>query len=384
MAWNTPGKGSPGKGGPDGSGSDDDGGRGRDNRRPAWRPSGGSNRGRGGGMDEILDRLRGLFGGGGGGIGRWAGIVVALWLVLSCFVLITEQQRGVVLRFGQFARVMQPGPNFKLPWPIEKVTKVAATQIKTFSETVPVLTRDENVVSVEINVQYRVSDAQRYLFGTRDADKVLAQAALSTVREQVGRSTLDTVLGARSALAVSARTQLQKSLDAYRTGLAVTELNLPNARPPEEVKPAFDDVNSAQQDKERLTSEARAYAAKVVPEARGEASRTRTVSEGYKTATIARATGDAQRFGLLLEEARNAPEVTRKRLWLETVEDVLARNRKIVGGDGRQLIYVPMGQGGAAMSAPPPAVTPELISPTVDATTDLPRPERPGRDGDIR
>ncbi len=365
MAWNTPG----------GSGSDNDGERRRDSRRPAWRPGGGGNRGRGG-MDEILERLRGLFGG--GGFGRWIAIAIALWLALSCFVLITEQQRGVVLRFGQFARIMQPGPNFKLPWPIEKVTKVAATQIKTFSETVPVLTRDENVVSVEINVQYRVDNARRYLFGTRDADKVLAQAALSVVREQVGRSTLDTVLGARNALAAVARTQLQKSLDAYRTGLVVTELNLPNARPPEEVKPAFDDVNSAQQDKERLTSEARAYAAKVVPEARGEASRTRTVAEGYKTAAIARATGDAQRFSLLLEQAQQAPEVTRKRLWLETLEQVLADNRKVVGGDSRQLIYVPMGQGGGSSSSQP-VLTPELISPTVDATTDLPRPERTGR-----
>ena len=118
-----------------------------------------------------------------------------LLVLFSSFQLIGEQQRGVVLRFGQFSRILQPGPNFKLPWPLEKVTKVNATQIKTFSETVPVLTRDENIVSVEINVQYRVSDAQRYLFGTRDGDEVLSQAALSVVREQVGRSTLDTVLG---------------------------------------------------------------------------------------------------------------------------------------------------------------------------------------------
>ena len=296
-------------------------------------------------------------------------------------MLVSEQQRGVVLRFGQFARIMQPGPNFKLPWPVETVTKVAATQIKTFSETVPVLTRDENIVSVEINVQYRVSDAQRYLFGSRDADKVLEQAALSVVREQVGRSTLDTVLGARGALAALARTHLQQSLDAYRTGLVVTELNLPNARPPEEVKPAFDDVNSAQQDKDRLTSEARAYAAKIVPEARGEAARTRTVADGYKTATIARATGDAQRFSLLLEQARGAPDVTRKRLWLETVEEVLGRNRKIVGGDGRQLIYVPMpGAAAGNPPAPPASLAPELLSPAVNATSDTPRPERPGRD----
>ena len=376
MAWNTPGSSGPG-----GNGSDEEERKGGERKRPAWRPAGSGGRGgRGNGLDDILDRLRGLFSGGGGGIGRWVAIGFALWLAFSCFVLVTEQQRGVVLRFGQFARVMQPGPSLKLPWPIEKVTKVNATEIKTFSETVPVLTRDENIVSVEINVQYRISDAQRYLFGTRDGVKVLEQAALSTVREQVGRSTLDTVLGARNALAVSSRTQLQKSLDAYRTGLAVTELNLPNARPPEEVKPAFDDVNSAQQDKDRLTSEAQAYAAKIVPEARGEAARTRTVADGYKTASIARATGDAQRFSLLLAEYKGAPEVTRKRLWLDTVQQVLAQNRKVVGGDGRQLIYVPMGQGSGNAAAAPPLLPQDLISPPVSATTDLPRPDRPERD----
>ncbi|TWI08273.1 FtsH protease activity modulator HflK [Aerolutibacter ruishenii] len=345
MAWNTPG--SSNSGGSSG--------------RPPRRGPGGRN------LDALLDPLRGLFGdGSGGNILRWVAIVVGLWLVFNCFVLITEQQRGVVLRFGQFARVMQPGPHFKLPWPIERVTKINATQIKTFSENVPVLTADENIVLVEINVQYRVSDPQMYLFGTRDGDAMLAQAALSTVREQVGRSTLDTVLGARNALAVSARDQLQKSLAAYRTGLAVTELNLPNARPPEEVKPAFDDVNSAQQDKDRLISEARAYAAQVVPEARGQAARVRTVAEGYKTASIARAQGDADRFSLLVDQYQAAPEVTRKRLWLETVQEVLADNRKIVGGDSRQLLYVPMepAKGG---STPGNLLSPETLAPAVTA-----------------
>src|SRR5690606_814999 len=161
------------------------------------------------------------------------------------------------------------------------------------------------------------------------------------------------------------------------------ELNLPNARPPEEVKPAFDDVNSAQQDKDRVTSEAIAYAAKVVPEARGEAARTRIVSEGYKTASIARATGDAARFSLLVDQYKAAPEVTRKRLWLDTVQQVLADNRTVVGGDGRQLIYVPMQGGkaatGGAPTAPPAALAPELISPTVEATAEPARSARSGR-----
>lgn len=355
MAWNTPG-------------SDNSGGSDPNGRSPRRRQSGNNP------LDALLDRARDLFGGGDGGsnhIARWVALVLGLWLVFNCFVLVTEQQRGVVLRFGQFARVLQPGPHLKAPWPIESVTKINATQIKTFGDNVPVLTSDENIVQVEINVQYRVNDPQRYLFGTRDADAVLAQAALSTVREQVGRSTLDTVLGARDALAVSARVQLQKSLDAYRTGLAVTELNLANARPPEEVKPAFDDVNSAQQDKDRLISEARAYAAQIVPEARGQAQRVRTVAEGYKTASVVRAQGDGDRFALVADVYKTAPDVTRKRLWLETMQEVLSGNRKIVGGDSRQLIYVPMAEKGAtkaAASIGPPLLSPELLVPAVTAT----------------
>ncbi|GAA5011227.1 FtsH protease activity modulator HflK [Pseudoluteimonas lycopersici] len=344
----------------------------------AWNTPGGNDGGKRG--DDWLSRLSGPFRGiaGDGGYLRWIAIAVVVMLALDSFVLVTEQQRGVVLRFGQFARVMQPGPHLKMPWPVERVIKVEATQIQTFSDNVPVLTSDENIVKVEINVQYRVRDPQLYLFGTRDAREVLAQAALSTVREQVGRSNLDTVLGAREALAVSARQRLQKSLDAYRTGLVVTELNLPNARPPEEVKPAFDDVNSAQQDRDRLVSEAQAYAARVVPEARGKAARVRTVAEGYKTAAIATATGDAQRFDLLVAQYKAAPEVTRKRLWLETVQDVLSRNRTVVGGDGRQLIYVPMSAPTQAPAATTPPYLPDVLSPAVTATT-VADDVRPGR-----
>ncbi|TAK38040.1 MAG: FtsH protease activity modulator HflK [Lysobacteraceae bacterium] len=360
MAWNIPG------------------GSGKDGRNP-------QRRGGGGPLDRLLDPLRGLFGGsagsGGPGPGRWIAILLALWLVFNSFVLVTEQQRGVVLRFGQVARVLQPGPHLKWPWPIERVIKVQATQIKTFSDTVPVLTRDENIVTVEVNVQYRVDDAILYLFGTRNAEEVLTQATLSAVREQVGRSDLDTVLSARNALSVSARERLQESLREYRTGLLVTELNLPNARPPEEVKPAFDDVNSAQQDKDRLKNEAEAYASKIVPEARGHAARVRTVAEGYKEASIARATGDSERFSLLREQYEAAPGVTRKRLWLETVEDVLRGNRTVVGADGRELIYLPM--PGTAPAAPAtttaPLLAPEMVAPPVDASPSTPRPGRDPR-----
>ena len=375
MAWNIPGK--------NNDGNRPDRGNGSDRRRNPWKPRGG---GGGGPFDGLLDGLRNLFGGGGGSPLRWIGVLFVLWLVFNCFVLVGEQDRGVVLRFGQFARIMQPGPNFKLPWPLERVTKLNTTGVRTFSNSLPVLTRDENIVTVSFNVQYRISDPQIYLFGSRDADRVLEQVAQSAVREQIGRANLDAALNARGPLSTAAAVSLQASLDAYRTGLVVTELSLQDARPPEEVKPAFDEVNSAQQMNERLVNEARAYAAKIVPEARGDAQRARTVAEGYKTAAIARATGDAERFTLLVDEYRNAPEVTRKRLWLETLERVLADNRKIIGGDGRQLIYVPMagGQGGSAASAP--LLTPDIVSPTVDATTDEPRSAlpRPTRDGATR
>lgn len=365
MAWNTPGS----------NGSNGDGEKPRPN---PWKPKG--NKGGGNDFSGWLDRLRGMFDGSGGNPLRWVLIGLAPLLVFSSFQLIGEQQRGVVLRFGQFARIMQPGPNFKWPWPIESVTKVNATEIKTFSNTVPVLTKDENIVTVSLNVQYRISDPKLYLYGSRNADEVLKQAAQSAVREQVGRSDLDTVLGVRGPLGSSARERLQHSLDAYRTGLVVTELNLPDARPPTEVQPAFDEVNSAQQVRESLVNQAQAYAAKVVPEARGEAARLRTAADGYKTAAVARATGDAARFSLLQEQYKNAPEVTRKRLWLETVQHVLAQNRKVVGGDGRQLIYVPMPAQAGVPAASAPAVLPnDVLMPAVESRSPAIPAERPAR-----
>ena len=382
MAWNIPGKNNDDRG----SGRDGGGGR-RQNPWPPRRSGGGRGRGP---FDGVLDQLRGLFGGGTGGGNplRWIGIALALWLAFNCFVLVGEQDRGVVLRFGKFARVMQPGPNFKLPWPIESVTKINTTGVRTFSNALPVLTRDENIVTVSFNVQYRISDPQMYLFGSRDADRVLEQVAQSAVREQIGRANLDSALNARGPLSAAAATSLQASLETYRTGLIVTELSLQDARPPEEVKPAFDEVNSAQQMNERLVNEARAYAARIVPEARGQAQRVRTTAEGYKAASVANATGDAQRFSLLVEEYKKAPEVTRKRLWLETVEQVLAENRTVVGGDGQQLIYVPMaGQGTGAQQQP--LLTPDMVTPSSDArreaepvvpaaSSNLPRPPREG------
>ena len=352
MAWNIPG----------GSGN-------KDGRPP--RRQGGTI------ADRVLDPLRGLFGG--GGLGRWIGLAIVLWLAFNTFVLVTEQQRGVVLRFGQFARVMQPGPNFKWPWPIERVFKVNTTQSK-YSDKVQVLTRDLNLVSVDVSVQYRIGDPTSYLFASRKPDDILKEATQSAVREAVGGSDMDTVLLNRGPLGTAAKERLQKTLDEYHTGLVVSELNLPAALYPDEVKDAFDEAQRAGQDKNTSINQAEAYAKQIVPEARGKAASVRTEAEGYRTAMIARATGDAQRFSLLLDQYKLAPDVTRKRLWLETVQDVLAQNRKVVGGDGRQLIYVPMAAAPAASGAPAAqaAPAPDLVAPPVTSTPDI-RPERSAR-----
>jgi len=168
------------------------------------------------------------------------------------------------------------------------------------------------------------------------------------VRDVIGSNVMDTVLtGERAALAAEARSRLQTTLDSYGTGLVVNVLNLQNARPPAEVREAFDDAISAREDKQRFEDEAEAYASRVVPEARGDAARIRNEAQGYRDALVARADGDAQRFTLLLEEYRKAPEVTRRRLYLETMQQVLADNRKVYAGDGGNVLYLPLGGEGA-------------------------------------
>lgn len=320
-------------------------------------------------VEAFLNRLKAnlgrVFGGGGGngesgsggtGAGGLGWLIIGLavaWLVFDCWQQIDERQRGVVLRFGKFDRVMPQGLNFKLPRPIEQVIKVDVTQVRSVSDQVRLLTRDENIVQIEFNVQYVASDPRAYLFGTREPDDTLKQAAESAVRDVIGSNQMDAILtGERAALAAEARARLQTTLDAYNTGLVVNVLNLQNARPPAEVREAFDDAISAREDKQRIEDEAQAYASRVVPEARGEAARIRNEAEGYRESLIARAEGDAQRFSLLLDEYRKAPEVTRRRLYLETMQQVLADNRKVYAGDGGNVLYLPLGGEAVAPNAP--------------------------------
>lgn len=371
MAWNQPG----------GSG------------KGPWKSKGPSNP-----VDDFLSKLKEQLGLGapsgsdGSGWIKKGLVVLAILVVFNCFKLIDEQQRGVVLRFGKFDRIMTPGANLKMPWPVETVTVVNATKVETVEETVSVLTKDENIVDIKFNAQYIISDPRLYLFGYRDdlvaaggqqGSETVRNAAESAVREVVGNNTMDTVLFERDQLAVSAKAHLQESLDLYKTGLSVSQFSLPNARFPEEVKKAFDEAISARENKNSIVNEAKAYASKIVPEARGTASRITAQADGYRQASIAKATGDSARFRLLADQYRKAPEVTRKRLYLETMQEVLSKNQKVISGGNNNILYLPInGQAPATEStgARPPA---QVIAPAVNAGRDSARAEtRQTREGD--
>ena len=377
MAWNLPGKG----------GSD------KDSKDP-WKGRDPDSE-----TDAFLDRLKQgmgrIFGGepGEGDTGprfaMWIGILIAVWLVFSSFQLINATEAGVVLRFGKFDRIMTPGVNLKFPWPVETVRKVDATNVRSASDHVRMLTNDQNIVEVDYNVQYTVSDPRLFLFGNHDPEKTLQQAAESVVREVVGASAMDDVLKGQGGLRTArARERLQTALDQYRTGLTISDFTLKNARPPSEVKDAFDDVSRAQQDKDKLINQARAYAGQIVPVARGDAASVLTTAQGYKEKVVADATGDAQRYSLLADQYHKAPEVTRKRLYLETMEEVLKGSPKVVAGRGSNTIYLPSERAtsdsagaasASAASATQPVNLPSVTATLPASTEENPRPDRAPR-----
>jgi membrane protease subunit HflK len=259
--------------------------------------------------------------------------------------------------------VTPPGPHWHIPYPIEQVEIVDVEQ-RRFVEigyrsgaagqagvSVPrealMLTEDENIVNIQLAVQYQVSDPQRYLFDVRDPDAVLKQVAESAVREVIGKSKMDFVLGEGRAQVVSeTKVLMQKALESYKAGLLVSDVNLQDAQPPEEVQAAFSDAIKSREDKERLKNEAQAYANDVVPRARGAAARQIQEADGYTEALIATAEGEASRFTQLLGEYQKAPEVTRKRLYLETMESVLGKTSKVLvdSNNANNLLYLPIDQ----------------------------------------
>ncbi len=326
MAWNEPGK----------SGQEDPW-----NRK---RPSGKSP------LDELLDKVRrggGRLGHGPGNILTGIVVLIVVGLLFSSYTIVGARETGVVLRFGQYSRTLSPGFHPKFPQPIETVKKVEATRIRSLNDKVAMLTRDENIITIDFTVQYQVDDSRKYLFSLNNPDGTIAAAAEAAVRGVIGGSDMDQVLSAAGAnLVTEAQAALQKTLDSYNSGLRVTEVSFQNVAPPDEVKDAFDDVNNAREDKQSIENAALAYASKVIPVARGQAAKIAAEAAGYKAERIARAQGDTARFDLLLTQYKAAPEVTRKRLWLETMEQVMAKNTKVIdGSNGRNIINLPAPPG---------------------------------------
>lgn len=367
MAWNEPGN---------------------NKRRDPWQ-NGGDNKAD---VDAMLKRARDRFGrsfGGGAGGNAWILVlgVVALWFAFDSVKQIKESERGVVLRFGKFHRILDPGLSLKWPTPIERVFVVDAKSVRSTSAQVRMLTKDENIVIVDFNVQYQVSDPYRFQFGVRDPGETVSQAAESAVRQVIGANTMDVILSSqRTTLSANAETILQEMMGRYGTGVSVTELNFQKMRPPQEVEEAFDDVTAAREDKQRFENEARAYSSKIVPEARGQAARIRAEAEGARASAIAVAEGAAQRFSLLAEQYRAAPDVTRTRLYLETMQDVLKDSPKVmVDGSGENVMYLPLDKIGATslppIAVPPPASDSEVVGTVQAIETARGREARTGRTG---
>ena len=371
MAWNEPG----------GSGKDKDpwgGGNGSDNQGP---PD----------LDEVVKKMQekfgSLFGGGksgkskgssGGGGGGISSIGIGLILVvvavgwgLMGFYTVDEGKRAVVLQLGKYQKTTMPGLQWIAPiiqsYEMVDIENVRDARIGYRSEIAGgrraasieqeslMLTQDENIVDIHLAVQYKIKSASDYVFKVVDPDDTLRQATESALREIVGKRNMDFVLTeGRAEIAANIQELTQNILDRYETGLLVTSVNMQDAQPPEPVQAAFDDAVKAREDEERLKNEAEAYANDIIPRARGKAARAEEDSFAYKEQVIAEAKGETSRFLQILGEYKKAPEVTRKRLYIDAVESVMSKTSKIVIDveGGNNLMYLPldkMMQGGAAI-----------------------------------
>jgi modulator of FtsH protease HflK len=319
---------------------------------------------------------------GGGGAGLLLGLIVIVWLA-SGFYIVYEGQRGVVLRFGKYAATTLPGPRWHLPYPIESAEVVNIDQVRTvevgyrnnvkskvLKESL-MLTDDENIVDVQFAVQYVLKSPTDYLFNSRSPDDSVLQAAETSIREVVGKSSMDFVIfEGRAEVAARAQKLMQEILDRYGTGIQISKVTMQNAQPPEQVQAAFDDAVKAGQDRERQKNEGQAYANDVIPRARGMAARLQQESEGYRQRVIARSEGDAARFSQLLAEYNKAPQVTRQRLYIDAMQEIMNNTTKVLidQKSGSNLIYLPLdkimelSRGGAANTtskAPEQAPAPE-------------------------
>ncbi|RMH59898.1 MAG: FtsH protease activity modulator HflK [Zetaproteobacteria bacterium] len=324
-------------------------------------------------LDEVVrrmqERLSGMFGGGStnggpelskGVVGGVLGIAFLLWLA-SGFYMVAADEEAVILRFGASVGTKGPGLNWHLPYPIESVEKLPVTRVQRLeiglrrfpdgsirkrTDESLMLTKDENIVDISFIVQYKIKSLEDYLFNIDAPTKTVRDAAESAIREVIGRTLIDDVLTSRKAeVEVETERLIQQILDGYQAGISVTTVKLQDVQPPERVIKEFKDVASAREDRERAKNEAEAYANDIIPKARGEAKKMILDAEGYRAEVVERAKGEAQRFNDILAAYRKAPEVTRKRLYLETMQDVLADMEKVIVDRSvadRVLPYLPL------------------------------------------
>lgn len=328
----------------------------------AWnQPSGSNNQwgrrpGQGGpDLDERLKswqrRLESLLRPGGRGGDNswmlWVAILVALGIwVFTGLYQVRQPERGIVQRFGRLVHVTGPGMHFRVPWPVESVTVVNIAGVNSTDFKSRVLTSDVNLVDLHFAVQYEFTDPVKKLFNVRDPEGTLSEVAESAIREIVGRSTLTELMvgSTRPEITARAKDLIQRILDYYNTGITITTVNLEDVQVPDAVIPSQRDANKAQADKERYILEAEAYASSILPVAQGAAARVQQDAQAYKAQVTALAEGQAARFGSLLAAYQQAPEVTRRRMYIETVEDVLGRSHKVLidAHAGSNLLYLPI------------------------------------------
>ncbi|VDZ70046.1 FtsH protease regulator HflK [Klebsiella aerogenes] len=281
--------------------------------------------------------------------GRIVGIVAAAAVIIwaaSGFYTIKEAERGVVTRFGKFSHLVEPGLNWK-PTFVDNVQAVNVESVRELAASGVMLTSDENVVRVEMNVQYRVTDPERYLFSVTSADDSLRQATDSALRGVIGKYTMDRILTeGRTVIRSDTQRELEETIRPYNMGITLLDVNFQTARPPEEVKAAFDDAIAARENEQQYIREAEAYTNEVQPRANGQAQRILEEARAYKTQTVLEAQGEVARFAKILPEYKAAPEITRERLYIETMEKVLSHTRKVLVNDskGGNLMVLPLDQ----------------------------------------
>nr|WP_315210623.1 FtsH protease activity modulator HflK [uncultured Albidiferax sp.] len=347
--------------------------------RPNGNNSGGGNGGSGGGFQPDMKSA-------GIGMGLIAAVVVLIWLGTGFFI-VQEGQQAVITQFGKYKSTAGAGFNWRLPYPIQRHELVFVTQIRSVDvgrdsiikatglRESAMLTQDENIVEIKFAVQYRLSDARAFLFESKDPTGAVVQAAETAVREVVGKMRMDSALAdERDQIGPRVRTLMQTILDRYKVGIEVVGINMQQSgvRPPEQVQAAFDDVLKAGQERERAKNDAQAYANDVVPRAVGSASRLKEESEAYKARIVAQADGDAQRFRSVLTEYQKAPQVTRDRMYLDTMQQVYGNVTKVLvdSRQGSNLLYLPLdkimqmsAQPGAAAAAPADASAAVPVAP---------------------